>query len=163
MNTGQCLISIGALLILSLTILRVNTSILSTDVVLQDSKLGVLAVSVATSIIEEASKKAFDAATADDAVIDLSALTSPYSLGPGIGETPETFNDFDDYHEYTKQDTINTIDYNVACQVNYINPANVDGIIMEKTWHKKITVNITSSLMNDTLKFSSVYSYWQFR
>jgi len=153
----------GALLILSLTILRVNNTILSTDVVMQDSKLGVLAVSLATSIIEEASKKAFDAATADDVVIGLSALTSPYLFGPSIGETPENYNDFDDYHGYTKQDTINTIDYAIACQVNYISPDNVDGIIMEKTWHKKISVNLTSSLMNDTLKFSSVYSYWHFR
>ena len=163
MNTGQTLISIGALLILSLTILRVNTRILSTDIVMQDSKLGVLAVSVATSIIEEASKKAYDAASAEEAVIDLSSLTSPYSLGPATGETPENFNDFDDYNGYTKHDTVNTIDYTIACKVNYVNPYNLDEIIMEKTWHKKITIYITSSLMNDTLKFSSVYSYWQFR
>jgi MSHA pilin protein MshD len=163
MNTGQSLLSIGALLLLSLTVLRVNNSILATDETLQDSKLGVLAVSLATSVIEEASKKAFDAITADGAITDLSALTSPYSLGPGAGETPETFNDFDDYNGYTKHDTINTIDYTIACQVNYISPDNVDGIIMERTWHKKINVILTSSLMNDTLNFSSVYSYWHFR
>jgi hypothetical protein len=163
MNTGQSLLSIGALLLLSLTVLRVNNSILFTDETLQDSKLGLLAVSVATSLIEEASKKAFDAITADGAITDLSTLTEPNSLGPGVGETPETFNDFDDYNGYTKQDTINTIDYTIACQVNYISPNNVDGIIMERTWHKKITVIITSSLINDALKFSSVYSYWHFR
>ena len=111
MNTGQSLFSIGALLLLSLTVLRVNNSILITNGILQDSKLGVLATSIATSIIEEASKKAFDAATADDAVYDLSALTSPYGLGPNSSETPATFNDFDDYNGYTKVDTINTIDY----------------------------------------------------
>ncbi|MGB5893205.1 MAG: hypothetical protein WBG58_03435 [Ignavibacteriaceae bacterium] len=163
MNTGQSLLSIGALLLLSLTVLRVNNSILTTDETLQDSKLGLLAVSVATSLIEEASKKAFDGVTAEDAITDLSALTSPYSLGPNGLETPETFNDFDDYNGYTKQDTINTIDYTIACQVNYIIADNVDGIIMERTWHKKITVIITSSLMSDTLIFSSVYSYWHFR
>ncbi|MCH7516480.1 MAG: hypothetical protein IIB08_05075, partial [Bacteroidetes bacterium] len=65
MNTGQSLLSIGALLILSLTILRVNNSILTTDSIMQDSKLGILSISLATSLIEEASKKAFDAASAD--------------------------------------------------------------------------------------------------
>ena len=94
MNTGQSLFSVGALLLLSLSILRVNNSILTTDVIMQDSKLGVLAVSLASSLIEEASKKAFDAATADDAVTNLSALTSPYGLGHGSGETPENYNDF---------------------------------------------------------------------
>ncbi|MCG6913762.1 hypothetical protein LJE86_07575, partial [bacterium BMS3Abin03] len=72
MNTGQSLLTIGALLILSLTVLRVNNSILVTDNILQDSKLGVLATSVATSLMEEASKKAFDEGSVDDAVLDVS-------------------------------------------------------------------------------------------
>lgn len=70
MNTGQSLFTIGALLLLSLTVLRVNNSILVTDNILQDSKLGVLATSVATSVMEEASKKAFDESSVGDAVLD---------------------------------------------------------------------------------------------
>ena len=166
MNSGQSLLSIGALLILSLTILRVNNSILITDSIMQDSKLGILSISLATSLIEEASKKAFDAASADDAVLNVSELTSPWGLGPGSSENPDsssTFNDFDDYNGYTKMDTINTIDYKLTCTVNYINPDNVDGIVMARTWHKKITIDVTSSLMTDTLRFSTVYSYWKFR
>jgi len=163
MNTGQSLFSIGALLLLSFIVLRVNNTILATDSTLQDSKLGVLAVSLATSLIEEASKKAFDDITVDDAIFDTDLLTSPNSLGPGAGETPDTYNDFDDYNGYTKQDTVNSIDYQLRCQVNYVKPDNIDGIIMQKTWHKKITVLVTSSLMNDTLSFSTIYSYWHFR
>ncbi len=166
MNTGQSLLSIGALLLLSLTILRVNNSILTTDSIMQDSKLGILSISLATSLIEEASKKAFDAASADDAVLYVSELTSPWGLGPGSSEDPNnssTFNDFDDYNGYTKMDTINTIDYKLTCTVNYINPTDIDGIVMAKTWHKKITIDVTSSLMTDTLSFSTVYSYWKFR
>ena len=163
MNTGQSLFSIGALLLLSLTVLRVNNSILITDGILQDSKLGVLATSMATSLIEEASKKAFDAASANDAVSDLSELTSPLGLGPNSSETPETFNDFDDYNGYTKLDTINSIDLKMICTVNYVDPTNLDGYTTSKTWHKKMTVTITSSLISDTLKFASVYSYWHFR
>jgi len=163
MNTGQSLFSIGALLLLSLTVLRVNNSILITDGILQDSKLGVLATSIATSLIEEASKKAFDAASSEDAVLDLSELTSPSGLGPNSTETPETFNDFDDYNGYTKLDTVNSIDFKIACTVNYVDPTNLDGFTTAKTWHKKMTVSITSSLISDTLKFASVYSYWHFR
>ena len=163
MNTGQSLFSVGALLLLSLCILRVNNSILTTDVIMQDSKLGVLAVSLASSLIEEASKKAFDAATADDAVTYLSELTSPYGLGHGAGETPENYNDFDDYNGYTKDESINNIDYKLACTVQYIDEDNPEGYVMTKTWHKKLTLNISSPLMSDTLKFSTIYSYWHFR
>ncbi|GBD88866.1 hypothetical protein BMS3Abin03_02808 [bacterium BMS3Abin03] len=164
MNTGQSLFSIGALLLLSLTVLRVNNNILITDSVLQDSKLGVLAISLATSMIEEANKKAFDAVTADDAVANLSSLTSPGSLGPGSWETPDTFNDFDDYNGYTKQITnLPSAEFNISCVVNYIYPNNPDGTALERTWNKKITVTVTSPSMGDTLNLSSVYSYWHFR
>jgi hypothetical protein len=163
MNTGQSLFSIGALLLLSVSILRVNNSILTTDTIMQGSKLGVLGISLATSLIEEANRKAFDAASAEDAVDNLADLTLPSSLGPAAGETPDLFNDFDDYNGFIKLDTINTIDYKLNCKVNYITPADVDGVSSSATWHKKITVLISSSLMSDTLSFSSVYSYWHFR
>jgi len=164
MNTGQSLFSIGALLILSLNVLRVNNNILQTDSVLQDSKLGVLAISLATSMIEEANKKAFDLASVDDAVSDLSALTAPGSLGPGWGETPDAYNDFDDYNGYVKQVTgLPSAEFTIACQVCYVQPSNPDGISSQKTWHKKITVTVTSPSMTDTIKISSIYSYWHFR
>ena len=166
MNTGQSLLTIGALLILSLTVLRVNNSILVTDNILQDSKLGVLATSVATSLMEEASKKAFDEGSVDDAVLDVSALTAAGDLHYDSGEDANdsgTFDDFDDYNGYTQQDTINTIDYSIACSVSYVDPDNIDGTTTIKTWHKKITVTVTSSFYKDPLTFSTIYSYWHFR
>jgi MSHA pilin protein MshD len=163
MNTGQSLLSIGALLLLSLTILRVNNGILSSDTVLQNSKIGVLATSLGTSLIEEANRKSFDAASVGEAIIDKKMLTPPYLLGPDGGETPDTYNDFDDYNGYVKADTVFNIDLRMACKINYVEPNNVDGIKFAKTWHKKITVSISSSFISDTLLFSSVYSYWHFR
>ena len=161
MNTGQSLFSIGALLILSLTVLRVNNSISLTDSVMQDTKIGVLATSAATSLIEEAGKKAFDENSINDAVLSLSGLSN--SLGFNTGETPETFDDFDDYNGYILKDTINTIDFKMVCAVNYIDPDNLDGATTQKTWNKKMTVTVSSSFSKDTLVFSSVYSYWHFR
>ena len=163
MNTGQSLFSIGALLLLSLTVLRINNSILITESILQDSKLGVLATSVATSLMEEANKKAFDENTVNDAVLDVSALTSANSLGPKTGETPDTYDDFDDYNGYTKRDTVNSIDFKMVCTVNYVDPDNIDGYTTQKTWNKKMTIKITSSLYKDALTFSTIYSYWHFR
>ena len=163
MNTGQSLFSIGALLLLSLTILRVNNSILITDSIMQDSKLGVLATSVATSLMEEASKQAFDENSVNDAVLSLSGLTSSSSLGPNNGESSSTFDDFDDYNGYTKMDTVNTVDFKIVCKVNYVNPDDIDGSTIEKTWHKKMTVTITSSFLSNALTFSTIYSYWHFR
>lgn len=163
MNTGQSLLSIGAMLLLSLSILRVNNGILSSDSVMQDSKIGVLATSLGTSLMEEASKKAFDEVSVDDAVLDKNSLTSPYSLGPSWGETPDNYDDFDDYSGYVAVDTVYSIDFRMSCDVCYVDPYNVDGKETNKTWHKKMTVSITSSFITDTLRYSTVYSYWHFR
>jgi MSHA pilin protein MshD len=165
MNTGQMLMSLGALLLLSLTVLRVNNSIITSDSVMMDSKFGVLATSLATSLIEKANKKAFDANSAEDAVSSLTQLTAPNGLGPSSTENPpDDCNDFDDFDEYTELVTnLPSAEFLLSCDVSYVNPNNLDGVSSNATWHKKMTVTVTSPSTTDTIRVSTVYSYWYFR
>ena len=170
MNTGQSLLSVGAMFLLSLTVLRVNNSILTTDTVMQDSKFGILATSIATSLIEKASKKSFDANTFENAVSTVGALTPASGLGPGIGESaPDDCNDFDDFDGYTDQITdLPSAIFDVSCEVTYVNPGNPDGMLSTQSWHKKLTVTVTSPNIGntertDTIRLSTIYSYWHFR
>jgi len=164
MSNTQSLVSIGALLLFSVTALRVNNRILSTDEIMQNSKFSILAHSLATSLIEEANNKAFDLATVSDGIIDVELLTSPYSLGPAPGELPANYNDFDDYNGYTRHvANIPSADFDISCVVRYVDPEEIDGYVMEKTWHKKITVEVSSPSMSDTVCISKVFSYWNFR
>lgn len=158
MNLGQSLFAIGALMLLSLNIMSVNTRILGTDQVALNSKIGVLATSIGTSTIEEASKLAFDENSKDDGVSSVSSLTS--SLGQ---ETTGVFDDFDDYNGYVQKDTIFSIPFTSKCTVNYINPNNPNGSTSSQTWHKKLTIRISSTFSQDTLEMSTIYSYWYFR
>jgi len=170
MNTGQSLFSIGALLLLSLTVLRVNNNILMTDTIMYDSKFGIIANSIATSLIEKASEKFFDANTSEGPVTDLTGLT--LVLGPGPGETnPENFNDFDDFNNYTQEDTFFTsLVFYSNCTVAYVDPSvNLDNIVSTQKWHKKLTVSVTwrqsgemTGSVADTVKHSTIYSYWYF-
>jgi hypothetical protein len=166
MNTGQSLFSIGALLILSLTVLKMNNFILANDIVMMDSKLGILAVSLGTSLIEEASKKAFDENTVDNEVSACSLLTN-YPLGRGVGElldSSSTFNDFDDYEGYEYHYThLPSANYDLKCTVYYVDPANPQTKVGYRTWHKKMDVTVTSESMTDTIRMSTIYSYWHFR
>lgn len=166
MNTGQSLFSIGALLILSLTVLKMNNFILANDTVMQDSKLGILAVSLATSLIEEASKKAFDANTVSNEVSACSLLTN-YPLGYGSGEIKDssyTFNDFDDYHGYHQHyNNLPSAEFDLTCKVYYVEPSNPEVKVGYRTWHKKMEVTVTSESMKDTVRMSTIYSYWHFR
>jgi hypothetical protein len=162
---GQMLMSIGALLLLTLTVLRVNNTILQTDTIMQESKFGILATSIATSLIEKASKKAYDANTFEDAVSDKSELTPATSLGPNSDEnTPDEFNDFDDFNGYTEQiSNLPSATYDVSCEVCYINPNVPDGKLNTQSWHKRMTVKVSSPFSQDTVKLSTIFSYWHFR
>lgn len=168
MGSGQMMITIGALFLLSLVVLRVYNGFLNTNSVLLDSKLGVLATSIAASVVEESTGKAFDENTDSTSVSNLSDLSS--TLGPETGETYPNFDDFDDYDGLKRMDTsIPAADFEVECKVDYVTDSNLDGSTTSRTWNKKITVFVTSPSMYDidgkmdTIVMSAIYSYWYFR
>ncbi len=167
MNTGQLLLTMGGMFLLALVVLRVNNNFLRTSDIMYNTKYGVLAVSLATSVIEEANGKKFDANTDTSAVEDESYLTSPSGLGPKYGEVYPNFNDFDDFNNYTKTDsTLPSAVFNIKCRVVYMEPSGNKLIeVNKRTWYKKLEVMVTSKAMKstgqqDTVKLSSVYSYW---
>ena len=158
------LITIGALTILSIVILRVNNNFLSTNTTLLDSKFHVLATSLSTSIIEEATSKAFDASSDTTDITSLSSLTAPNSLGPSYVENYPNFNDFDDFNGLSIVDSsMPSAIFNINCVVEYVSDAQPDKKSNIRTWNKKITVFVSSKSMYDTISTSSIYSYWYFR
>ncbi|MFZ0453336.1 MAG: hypothetical protein WCE54_19525 [Ignavibacteriaceae bacterium] len=160
MNTGQMMLSIGALILLSAMILRVNSTFLSTDTTVQASKFGVLATSLATSYIEEASRKQFDENTSV-AISDSTLLSTNLGLD-GI-ETISDCNDFDDFGALdTNITNLPSATFNVRGKVSYINPQNPDIDVNYRTWNKKLTITVTSEFSPDTIRISSVFSYFKF-
>lgn len=167
MNTGQMLLTIGALLLLSTVMLRVNSNNFSTETVRDEARFGVVATSIATSIIEQAKGLAFDAKTDTNSVTSLADLTSVFNLGPDAGENSadiNTFNDFDDFDGYSGIDsTLQSAVFELSCSVDYVTKSNLKSAASVPTWHKKISVTVSSPSMDDTLKAATVYSYWFFR
>lgn len=170
MNTGHMMLAVGAMLLLSVLILNVNNNILGTNNTLYNTKFGILAVSLGTSVIEEASGKSFDVATDGNSINDVNLLTPSSGLGPAVGEQYPNFNDFDDYNGFTKTFTnFPSAEFKVACSVKYVLESNPSITTTNKTWHKRIDVFVTSPSMVDqnnnldTIKLSSVCSYWYFR
>ena len=151
-------------MLLAVMILRVNNTILTTKSVLLETKFGVLATSLATSVLEEATGKAFDQNTYDNSLSNVNGLTAPNALGPGKNETYATFNDVDDFDGYTKVDsTLPSAIFYLSTKVRYVNPTNPDVAVNYKTWHKRISVTVTTPSSQDTFKLSTVVSYFFFR
>jgi len=166
MNTGQMIMTLGAMMLLSTIMLRVNTANLTNESIRDDAQFGVLATSLATSIIEEAQSKAFDEKSDTMNVTALTQLTSV--LGPETGETEDTFDDFDDYNGFTKRDsTMPSAIFDISCQVVYVEPDNITGSTSNRTWNKKLIVTITRPVSADSsvlaLRTASIFSYWYFR
>src|SRR3989304_6865300 len=138
MNTGQMLLSLGALILLSTMILRFNRAVLTSDEVMYNSKFNVLASSLCTSLIEEARGKAFDQETDSAAVTKTDQLST--TMGPDFGEKYESFNDFDDFDGFVKVDsTMPSAIFYVTSKVTYIQSKNPIEKTKNRTWHKMIT------------------------
>jgi hypothetical protein len=162
MNTGQTMMTMCAMMLLSAIMLRVNTSNLSNESVRDQAQYGVLATSIATSIIEDAQSKSFDHNTDTNSVKLLTDLSSV--LGPEGAETEATFNDFDDYDGFTRRDsTMPSAIFDIACEVVYVSSIDIEGFSNNRTWHKKMNVIISSPFSPDTFRTSSIFSYWFFR
>ncbi|MGE5399509.1 MAG: hypothetical protein ACM3S2_03840 [Ignavibacteriales bacterium] len=164
MNSGQLLLTLGGMFLLSLLILRMNNNFLSTGDVMYNTKYGVLAVSLGTSMIEQANSKSFDSQTDTNSVSSLNSLTDPSALGAEPGEQYTDYNDFDDFNNYVRVDSsMPSAKFTISCKVGYVQSGNPDVIVNQKTWHKRILVTVSSPSMEDTVKLSSVFSYWYFR
>lgn len=158
--------TLGAMLLLSTIMLRVNTANLTNESVRDEAQYGVLANSIATSIIEQAQSKAFDEKSDTTSLTDPTQLTSV--LGPETGETEATFDDFDDYNGFTKRDSsMKSSVFDISCTVVYVEASNPLGSTTNRTWNKKIIVEITRPVTADSstlaVKSSSIFSYWYFR
>ncbi len=158
------MITLVALILLSLVILRITNSFLITDNIMLESKIKLQAVSVAASIIEEGVGLAFDDNSVDiDSttvfISSLNDLTSANNLGPE-GETYGNFDDIDDFNGLTfnTDDTLSGNKffglygdvYTIICKVDYVNGINPNIHSNSNTWHKRLRVYVTSKVMGDT-------------
>ncbi len=164
MNTGQTLLTIFAMCLLMTVTANIYRSTAANGQTILRSKCGLAAISIASSLIEEAQRKKFDEFTThDSAANNISQLTLASSLGKESGET-DNLDDFDDYNNYTRKyfEALPETIY-ASCKVSYVNISNPAVVTTTRTWHKLMTVSVTSPSLIDTIKQSFIYSYWYFR
>jgi hypothetical protein len=145
MANSQSLLSLGALLILSLASLRFNSSVLENTSIEIENKVYLTAFSLADDLIEEIKQKAFDAATVDFPTTDPSILTSPSDLGHGSWEVYPNYNDVDDFNGYSRHVSApHAENYLVSCEVFYVSESDQNVKVMTQTFYKKVQVTVTS-------------------
>ena len=161
--------TVGAMILLSLVILNVYNGYFINNGVVLNSKFDILAVSLATSIIEDANGLAFDAATTGGNTVTSTNQLSTCGPGPSdyyVSRDSNNYNDFDDYNglQFVYNDsTLESAVYNIKCKVGYINETAPNTFVGYKTWFKRLEVSVSSPSMEDTVKISTVMSYFYFR
>ncbi len=163
MGTGQTLLTIMAMLMLSRLILSVNTNTAQNGASIEMAAYRITASSLGFSIIEEASGLAFDQASVASNITATSQLST--TLGPETGEVYPNFNDFDDFNGLVKIDTVaNSAVFKTTVVVQYVTVSGSSIVVSSTpTYSKQITVKVSSVSMSDTLIFQDVMSYWYFR
>jgi hypothetical protein len=164
MNTGQMLLTIGAVILLGMTVITVNSTFSQHGMVLEKTEVGVYATSLATSLIQEATGRAFDENTVDTVANSTTDFTLPGSIGPETGEVYPTFDDFDDYDGLVRTVDVQGTDiFTVWSTVRYVADNNPNSTSTNRTYHKRIDIAVAGSSSADTIRMSSIYSYWSFR
>ena len=166
MNTGQMILTAGAMMLISLMILSITSTQLTTQDSMQNSKFGILAISLGSSILEMATQQSFDENSTEDALTATNQLTLAKDFGAGkeAGEYMDsihTWDDYDDFHGYTNVDsTMPSALFQILCTVEYVDPKVGGFVSSNRTWHKMMTVTITSPSMQDPVILRKVFSYW---
>ncbi len=177
MGTGQMMLTVLAVFLLTTIILSMNRTYVDNTETIVRTKSNLVSISFATSQIQKAGRLAFDdftKVTNDTIVGPLVFDSSSFSaqLRPETGETANKdslFNDIDDYNGYTYNDTTQTGDvYYILTKVNYVSPNNPYGdTTAGKQWAKRVTVRVwpkvAGNLKPDTITLMQVFSYWRWR
>jgi hypothetical protein len=156
---SQSLLSLGALIILALSSLNFNTSLLETSSVEIENKVALTAFSLADDLIEEIKGKSFDETTKPFPTTNPNSLTPPDSLGPDPGETYKDFDDIDDYNGYVKSVSApHAENYHIQCVVQYVDGDNPDHVSTTQTFYKRATITVTSPYMKDPVSLSFIFT-----
>ena len=175
MSTYNTLLTLGALVILTTSILNFNKGISLNDDLLSQNRYRMEALGILKTHLYEASQMFFDEATLDtSAGKTITDFAASAALGLDIDDAG-VIDDFDDYHNMSIVDSGETsIPYQVVFSVEYVRLSG--GIFVPSTsptYHKRMRVQVYDNgarpfiyrfvggvSVRDTLTMDYVHSYW---
>lgn len=160
MDNSQMFLVLGAVVLLAILVLNVNRTILSST----DNSLQAQAITTTTSVAQQTvdliRSKSFDESTVGAVVTDSNDFTAPASLGYESGESINSYDDVDDYKNYSSiVSTPRLGDVSVSVKVGYVNSNLPDVLVSTRTRMKRVEVKAKSIYLPDTLKLYYYSSY----
>jgi hypothetical protein len=177
MGTGQMLLTVLATFLLTTVILTSNRNLLTNSETLIRAKQDLASISLATSLLERASRLDFDTSTINGSPTSTSKL-GPIGMESGeVAVKDSLFNDVDDYNNFidtvllgSVQDTVVRSDaYFLRANVYYVSEADPWGeplSVSSRSWLKRIEVRIWpkgAQNVIDTFFLTQLQGYWKWR
>jgi hypothetical protein len=179
MNTGQTMLTILALALLSVITMRYYSTVGMTGRNLSSTNAAFTATTIATSVLEQVQNLAFDSFTDTTTLgYDSTRFSKPDKMTIETGETKgnwKTYDDIDDCNGDTvefRPEYMNEI-YKAYVNVYYINPygdirAKITGSANKPTYVKRIDVKVwrsfpqtdTLEAVFDTVRVSDLHGYY---
>ncbi len=161
MTGNQMMLSIVAMIFLSMLILNVHSSTSDKLIILYSNESVIEATGIVQAIFEEIQTKAFDEAVTTTAAKERSLLTAVSSLGKETGEVVYSdFDDIDDYNNYTLTDTANVMGtFNLSVLVRYVEETAPYDTSNTRTFMKRVDISISNESLPTTLTFNKLISY----
>ena len=161
MTGNQMMLSIVAMIFLSMLILNVHSSTSDKLIILYSNESVIEATGIVQAIFEEIQTKAFDEATTTTAAEERTMLTPVDSLGKDDTEVLyNDFDDIDDYDNYTLTDTANVMGtFELAVLVRYVEETTPYDTTNTRTYMKRVDITISNESLPTTLTFNKLISY----
>ncbi|MBU2447502.1 MAG: hypothetical protein KJ666_18265 [Bacteroidetes bacterium] len=161
MNTGQSLMVILGILLLTIFILTVYRASTARITISLMNEATITATGLGQSLIDEIQIKSFDENTIGQQLTTTDSLTAVGSLGVETGEVLVTqFDDVDDYNNYTRTDTLSRLGaFSSKVNVFYVQKFTPETKSLVRTFTKRFDVYVTNFSLTDTIKLYHVVSY----
>ena len=161
MTGNQMMLSIAAMVFLSMLILNVHSSTTDKLIILYSNEAVIEATGIVQAVFEEIQTRAFDENTVSDAAKERNLLTTVLSLGADSSEAVYTeFDDIDDYNGFNVTDTANVMgEFDLAVLVYYVDETSPYDSSGTRTYIKRVDVTISNVSLPTTLSFKKLISY----
>ena len=158
---NQMMLSIAAMIFLSMLILNVHSSTTDKLIILYSNEAVIEATGIVQAVFEEIQTKAFDEATTSSPAKERNLLTPVLSLGADTSEAVYTdFDDIDDYNGLSITDTANVMgEFDLAVLVYYVDETSPYDSSGTRTYIKRVDISISNESLPTILSFKKLISY----
>nr|BCX01724.1 MAG: hypothetical protein KatS3mg041_1770 [Bacteroidota bacterium] len=162
MERAQWIEAVGALLVLGSLTYGAFHQVGTARQLADREQATVVAVGLARGVLELCALRAFDERSLSRWCSHPAELTPPGALGPEVGEGEFVeFDDLDDFHGWSRVDTVGGVPYQLEVRVYYADPNDLDRPASGATFFKTVQVLVHSPGLAEPVRLKRTYAYFR--